>query len=133
MKRRSSGYNERKQKSSYFQKEIALKLEDKILLGIGGFFLIILIAFMSFANSIFKSHKIPQKSPIQESLIQREETASEMDAAFKNPFKEFEEGFQKLGEVFEENQKRNNESFQKAVNNFHNHFEQAEENFRKGK
>ena len=101
MNSKSSPYNKRKQGFSFFQNKISLKLEDKILLGIGGFFLILIIAFAIFANTIFKSFETHKKSPVQEALTQREKTASDMDKAFDDPFREFEKGFHHLGEVFE--------------------------------
>jgi len=116
---------------SFFQKRIPLKLEDKILLGIGGLFLMGIIAFVTFANTIFKSFETPRKSPVQEALIQSEKTAKEMDNAFETPFKEFEDRFQKLGEILEEDQRRQDESFQKAKENFYDRFEESRENFRK--
>lgn len=130
MSPKSSPYNERKQGFSLFQKKISLKLEDKILLGIGGLFLILITAFVIFANTIFKSFETHKKSPVQEALTQRQETANEMDKALEDPFRAFEEGFHHLGEIFEEDAKRSHESFQKAVDNFHDRFEKSKKNFK---
>ncbi|MDI9634455.1 hypothetical protein QM565_01430 [Geitlerinema splendidum] len=79
MNPKSSSYNERKQLLSFLKNKIFLKLEDKILLGIGGLFLILITAFAIFANTIFKSFETHKKSPVQEALTQREKTANEMD------------------------------------------------------
>lgn len=130
MNSKSSPYNKRKQGFSFFQNQVSLKLEDKILLGIGGLFLIFIIAFAIFANTIFKSFETYKKSPVQEALAQREKTANKMDKAFEKPFRAFEEGFHHLGEVFEEDARRSHESFQKAVYNFHERFEKSKKNFK---
>lgn len=130
MNPKSSPYNERKQLFSFLKNKISLKLEDKILFGIGGLFLLLIIAFIIFANTIFKSFEIHKKSPVQEALAQREKTVKEMDKTFEDPFREFEEGFHNLGEVFEEDAKRSHESFQNAVDNFHERFEKSKKNFK---
>jgi hypothetical protein len=130
MNSKSSPYNERKQGFSFFQNKISLKLEDKILIGIAGLFLLLIIAFIIFANTIFESFEIHKKSPVQEALTQREKTASKMDEAFEDPFRAFEEGFHHLGEIFEEDAKRSHESFQKAVDSFHVRFEKSKKNFK---
>lgn len=130
MNSKSSPYNKRKQGFSFFQNKVSLKLEDKILLGIGGFFLIFIIAFAIFANTIFKSFETHKKSPVQEALTQREKTVKEMDKTFEDPFREFEKGFHHLGEVFEETARKDHESFQKAVDNFHVRFEKSKKNFK---
>ena len=128
---KSSPNNAKSKVFSFFQKRISLKLEDKILLGIGGLFLMGIIAFVAFANTIFKSFETPRNSPVQETLIQSEKTAKEMDNAFETPFKEFEDRFQKLGEILEEDQRRQDKSFQKAEKNFHDRFEKSKETFKK--
>jgi hypothetical protein len=130
MNSKSSPYNEKKLGFSLFQKKISLKLEDKILLGIGGLFLILITTFVIFANTIFKSFETHKKSPVQEALAQRKKTASEMDKKFGDPFREFEEGFHHLGEVFEEDARKGHEFFQKAVDNFHERFEKSKKNFK---
>lgn len=130
MNSKSSPYNERKQGFCFFQNKISLKLEDKVLIGIAGLFLIFIITFAIFANTIFKSFEIHKKSPVQEALTQSEKTGREMGEAFDDPFKEFEEGFHHLGEVFEEDARRSHESFQKAVDNFHERFEKSKKNFK---
>jgi hypothetical protein len=132
MNSKSSPYNEKKLGFSLFQKKISLKLEDKILIGIAGLFLIFIITFAIFANTIFKSFEIHKKSPVQEALTQREKTVKEMDKTFEDPFREFEKGFHHLGEVFEETAKKDHESFQKAVDNFHERFEKSKKNFKHG-
>lgn len=100
MNSKSSPYNKRKQGFSFFQNKVSLKLEDKILLGIGGFFLLLITAFIIFANTIFKSFESHKKSPVQEALTQREKTTRDVNEAFEDPFRSFEEGFHHLGEVF---------------------------------
>ncbi|MBS0272491.1 MAG: hypothetical protein JSR85_07595 [Proteobacteria bacterium] len=130
MNPKSSTYNERKQGFPFLQNKISLKLEDKILIGIAGFFLIFIIAFAIFANTIFKSFETHKKSPVQEALTQREKTANDMNKVFEDPFRTFEEGFHHLGEVFEEDARRGHESFQKAIDNFHERFEKSKKNFK---
>jgi len=132
MNPKSSINDDRGQRFSFLQRRISFKLEDKILIGIAGLFLILIISFAIFANTIFKSFETHKKSPIQKALIQREKTASEMDEAFDDPFRAFEEGFHHLGEIFEEDAKRSHESFQNAVDNFHERFEKSKKNFKHG-
>ncbi len=131
MNSKSSPYNERKQLFSFLKNKISLKLEDKVLIGIAGLFLIFIITFAIFANTIFKSFEPHKKSPVQEALTQREKTASEVDKAFEGPFRDFEKSFHHLGEVFEENTRRDHESFQNAVDNFHDRFEKSKNNFKR--
>jgi len=130
MNPKSSINDDRGQRFSFLQRKISFKLEDKILIGIAGLFLILVIAFAIFANTIFKSFETHKKSPVQEALAQREKTASEMDEAFEDPFRGFEKSFHHLGEVFEENIRRDHESFQNAVDNFHDRFEKSKKNFK---
>ncbi len=109
------------------------KLEDKILLGIGGIFLVGVFFFMSFMGKVFdvldhNSGKSASWSTAQEPSAMEEE----IEDSFEKRFRESEAAFQRLHEAFEENSRKSDESFKKAQQNFEKRFEEAEANFKKG-
>ena len=105
----------------------SLKSEDKILIGIGFLFLIIILGFIYLANTFFTSLNQPTPST---TMSQREKTVKELDEDFKRIFQEVGEGFKRIDEAFEENRRRNDAAFQQAVENFQNGFEKKQEKFK---
>ncbi|MBY0501363.1 MAG: hypothetical protein K2P93_05115 [Alphaproteobacteria bacterium] len=106
----------------------SLKSEDKILIGIGFLFLIIILGFIYLANTFFAS--LNQPVPLT-TMSQREKTVKELDDDFKRIFQEVGEGFKRIDEAFEENRRRKDAAFQQAVENFQNGFEKKQEKFDK--
>jgi hypothetical protein len=105
---------------------INLKLEDKIILGIGVLFLIFLLTFISLANRIFNHIEEQNKrwelsiqkiQPIQTTQTAPPETIMET--------KESEDAFDRLGKAFEENRKKRDEAFTAMEKNFKERFKKA--------
>lgn len=104
----------------------ALKPEDKILIGIGVLFLIIILGFIYLAHTFFTS--LNQPMPL-ETMSQQQKIANDFDEDFKRIFREVGEDFKRIDEAFEENRRRNDAAFQQAVGNFQNRFENTQKNF----
>lgn len=104
----------------------SLKPEDKILIGIGILFLIIILGFIYLANAFFTS--LNQSMPL-EIMSQHQKIANELDEDFKRIFREVGEDFKRIDEAFEENRRRNDAAFQQVVGNFQNRFENTQKNF----
>lgn len=111
--------------------KLNLKLEDKVLLGIGAGFIVLIICFMSFASQIFddlgssnKPTSVSMKEEIQDSTERLEES---WDKIFAESARRHEE----VGKAFKENHRKRSEAFKKLKANFHKRFQQAEENFGK--
>ena len=113
-------------KKTYFLS--TLKPEDKILIGIGALFLIIILGFIYLTNTVFTS--LVQPMPL-ETMSQHQKIADELDEDFKRIFQEVEEDFKRIDEAFEENRRRHDAAFQQAVGIFQNRFEKTQENFNK--
>ncbi len=113
--------------------KLNLKLEDKILLGIGGIFLIGIFLFVSVMGTFFDvlsppTKKLASLKAAQESEILKEE----LEDSFEKAFKETEESFERLHEAFEESRRKRDELFKKAQQNFEKRFAKAQADFRKG-
>ncbi len=110
------------------QKTLSLKLEDKILIGIGTFFLLNVLVFVYFANSFFKAPSL-----IDEIRASRNQAQDKVrNDKFERIFVEAKEDIQKLNEAFEENRRRREEAFEKGQRNFETNFQKVQENFKKG-
>ena len=106
----------------------SLKPEEKILIGIGVLFLIIILGSIYLANTFFSS--LNQPMPL-ETMLQHQKIANELDEDFKKIFREVGEDFKRIDEAFEENRRRNDAAFQQTVGNFQDRFEKKQEIFNK--
>ena len=113
--------------------KLNLKLEDKILLGIGGIFLVGVFFFMSFMGKVFDVLDHHSGKPATLSTVQEPSAVEEeIEDSFEKSFRESEAAFQRFQEVFEENSRKSDENFKKAQQNFEKRFKEAEANFKKG-
>lgn len=119
---------------------ITLKLEDKIILGVGALFLLSLLIFIGFANKIF-NHFDEQNKRWDESTQRAqnihgqpitEGTQASQETAGRDTFKEREEAFYHLQKAFEENQKKRDAAFKAMEKNFHERFKKAAAEHEKG-
>jgi len=103
--------------------KVNLKLEDKILLGIGGAFLIAMIYFISSVGSFFEEFESQKNQP--QNLL------SQNNNIFQDDWEKNEESFQKHKTEFEgvKRKKEVRAANQKAFDNFHEQFDKAHDNF----
>lgn len=106
--------------------KINLKLEDKIILGIGALFLICLLIFVSVANRAFdylgeqnKKWEKPLQNTQPHKTLPTQKIQQEPD---ETPFREPESSFYQLEKAFEENRKKRDEAFRKIEKNFKERF-----------
>lgn len=130
----------RRRPKSYWSalSKVHLKMEDKVLLGIAGIFLIGIVFFISFAGRIFgiledtqAEQRIlrPQEQP--KAQVKQQISEDDLEGSVDNSFKEAREDFDRLHQQFVENRKKSREAFQKAQENFKRRFQQAQANFGK--
>lgn len=124
----------------YFSK-ITLKLEDKIILGIGALFLVSLLIFISLANRIFNHFEEQNKrwdQSIQKTMnshnlstAQRTQppqaTSTSQPATQKRKNLSSEEAFHRVAKAFEENRKKRDAAFKEMEENFKEQFKKAAE------
>ncbi len=130
----------RKRAKTYFFafNKAPLKLEDKVLLGIAGIFLIGIVFFISFAGRIFgilentqTEQRILSSQEQPKAQAKQQTLEDDLESSFDNSFKEAEEDFARLHQQFVENRKKSREAFQKAQENFKKRFQKAQANFGK--
>ncbi len=112
------------------QRRISLKKEDKILLTIGGIFLLGVLAFLIFENTLFSFFGSPHNSPIQKTLSERKKAENEMDKMLEESSIQFQKNVESFERSFEQRRKSQDKNFQQAVDNFHDRFEKAKKNFK---
>ena|SRR3990167_4435042 len=116
-------------KTSKNTPKVELKLEDKILLTIGGMFLIFVLIFIWFATTIFNSVGEQNGSPITPK--EKTLTIDEMRRASSQLHKDFEEEFYKQVALHKEDMKQQMEAFDGAKANFQIQFKKSQETFKK--
>lgn len=124
----------RRRRKSYFFSlgKVHLKLEDKVLLGIGGVFFIFILFFINFMGKLLKDDQGERViATVQKTQGKQQISEVDLEDSFDKSFREVRENFNRIHENFEENRKKSSEAFQKAQENFEQQFQEAQANFPK--